>query len=354
MNKNKITNKKNIVIRLSSIGDIILISGVLDYWNKQNQTKFTVITKSGFACLLKNHPAIENIIELNTTQLNFIQLIKTFYTLASQYKQYILIDLHCNLRTFLLKIFWKNKIQNYAKFSKERKTFLKNKNDIQVKSLLNKYTIPQRYALALTNNTPENNKLLPQLFLTDQETARGKKLLAETIEKTFKIDSVSEKNIKVVAIHPYASYQPKAWHKEHWEKLVQLLDAAKIPWVCIGRNKDKFFNTTNDLTNLLDLRESAALLKACTLFITPDSGPMHLARAVKTPLIGLFGPTVKEWGFYPDESEGLVLETDLACRPCSLHGKKPCKLPKEENCMFKITPERVFENILKILNKNSL
>ncbi len=60
------------------------------------------------------------------------------------------------------------------------------------------------------------------------------------------------------------------------------------------------------------------------LFVTNDSGPMHIATASGVPTLGIFGPTTRELGFFPYGPGHRVLQVDLECRPCGLHGAKSC------------------------------
>lgn len=68
----------------------------------------------------------------------------------------------------------------------------------------------------------------------------------------------------------------------------------------------------------------ATSLAGCGRLVTNDSGLLHLAEAVGTPVTALFGPTVREFGYFPQLAASRVLETDLDCRPCSRNGKRPC------------------------------
>ena len=91
------------------------------------------------------------------------------------------------------------------------------------------------------------------------------------------------------------------------------------------------------------LRETAALIKRCSVFVTNDSGPMHMATAVGTPVVAIFGPTVRGFGFSP-LGKSVVVESELKCRPCTLHGSDRC--PKGHfECMKKITADSVFERV---------
>ena len=76
----------------------------------------------------------------------------------------------------------------------------------------------------------------------------------------------------------------------------------------------------------LTLRESAALLKHAALLVTNDSAPLHLATAVGTPILAIFGPTVPAFGYGPIRPGDRVAEIVLDCRPCSSHGPQVCPL----------------------------
>lgn len=77
----------------------------------------------------------------------------------------------------------------------------------------------------------------------------------------------------------------------------------------------------------LSLRESAALLERAAVLVTNDSAPLHLATAVGTPIVAVFGPTVPGFGFGPLGPRDQVVELHgLPCRPCSAHGPQRCPL----------------------------
>jgi ADP-heptose:LPS heptosyltransferase len=88
------------------------------------------------------------------------------------------------------------------------------------------------------------------------------------------------------------------------------------------------------------LRRAAAMLGRLSALVTNDSGLMHLAAAVGTPVVALFGPTVTEFGFAPAGPGHQVLERPLDCRPCSVHGGPRCPLG-HFRCMKETAPEEV-------------
>lgn len=109
----------------------------------------------------------------------------------------------------------------------------------------------------------------------------------------------------------------------------------------------------HDLSGQLSLPLLAAYLKRLSVYLTNDSGPMHLAWAQGVPVTALFGPTVKRLGFFPRGASSTVMETELDCRPCGLHGPKEC--PKgHHHCMTRLLPETVWSDVRqKLFGPNS-
>jgi heptosyltransferase-2 len=96
-----------------------------------------------------------------------------------------------------------------------------------------------------------------------------------------------------------------------------------------------------DATGKLSLLGSAALLSRCAVLATNDSAPLHLASAMNTPTVALFGPTVPAMGFGPLAERQVVLGRDaLPCRPCSAHGGQACPLG-HWTCMRDVEPGAV-------------
>jgi len=98
----------------------------------------------------------------------------------------------------------------------------------------------------------------------------------------------------------------------------------------------------------LTLRQSAALIGRARVLVTNDSAPLHLATAMGTPIVALFGPTVTEFGFGPLRAGDVALGiAGLQCRPCSPHGPPQCPLG-HHRCMREITVEAVLAAIEEI------
>ena len=204
----------------------------------------------------------------------------------------------------------------------------------------------EAYTGALSRFNISSIKAVPKLCLTEQESARAEKRL-----KLFDID----KNTKLIGFNAGATWQTKMWPEDNFAKLGQLITEKPDHRVIIfGGSSDEAMgrrlakevgSKALSLAGQTSLRETAALIQKCQLFITNDSGPMHMATAVGTPVIAIFGPTVEGLGFFP-LGKSRVIETKLSCRPCSLHGSAEC--PKEHfRCMRDISAEEMMEAIKK-------
>ncbi len=108
----------------------------------------------------------------------------------------------------------------------------------------------------------------------------------------------------------------------------------------------------SDLSGRLSLPELAACIKRLSCYLTNDSGPMHLAWPQHVPVTAVFGPTVRELGFFPRGESSSVIEVPLSCRPCGLHGPQVCPLG-HHNCMKEITPDMVWDDVAKKLFRNA-
>lgn len=109
----------------------------------------------------------------------------------------------------------------------------------------------------------------------------------------------------------------------------------------------------HDFSGKLSLPRLAAYLGRLSCYITNDSGPMHLAWSQRTPVTAIFGPTVREHGFYPRGAGATVFETAEPCRPCGLHGPVVCPLGVHR-CMTEIRPKEVWADVAKKLWPRSL
>jgi len=171
----------------------------------------------------------------------------------------------------------------------------------------------------------------------------------------------------LVGIHPGSVWPTKCWPYENYAKLITRLEKELgLTAVIVGGKKDldlgeqvcRLANGGHpvNFASKTSLSELMALMKHLKLFVTNDSGPMHIATAFGVPTLGIFGPTTKELGFFPYGKAHRVVEIKgLPCRPCALHGGKKCPLGHFK-CMRDITVDMVFDTAKEMLeasNKNA-
>ena len=153
----------------------------------------------------------------------------------------------------------------------------------------------------------------------------------------------------------------KRWPVERFlqvaERLVESFD-AKILLLGDAQDveltefiKQKLSDSTIDLAGKLDLMQSACALNRADFAMTNDSGLMHMATALKKPVIAIFGSTVQELGFFPVGEQNLVIQNnELSCRPCTHIGKNTC--PRRHfKCMMDISAEEVWTAAARIAKK---
>lgn len=161
---------------------------------------------------------------------------------------------------------------------------------------------------------------------------------------------------KVVGLNIGASWPTKRWRKEYYAQLAdELLDMGygvayyggpmdvEIVNETIGLMRNQKHPLLKTFTGKMTLLELAALLKKCSVLVTNDTGPMHVAVAMNVPLVSMFGPS-PVLGFYPYNDKSVVLKTPVECHPC---GKHQC--PTQHECMWQIDVATVMKYTLEQL-----
>ncbi|MBI4678477.1 MAG: hypothetical protein HY748_12935 [Elusimicrobia bacterium] len=152
----------------------------------------------------------------------------------------------------------------------------------------------------------------------------------------------------VAAVHPGSTWPTKRWFEARFRDLCKRLVADGLKVVLVGGRSDRELcarlasgSGASDLSGGT-LAELKGLMGRLSLFVTNDSGPMHVAAASGVPTLAIFGPTTRELGFFPYGPGHRVMEADLACRPCALHGGRSC--PEGHFlCMGLITTDAVYQ-----------
>jgi ADP-heptose:LPS heptosyltransferase len=329
-----------LAVRLGRLGDVVLTTGVLAWLGETRGWTFDVLTSPPFQELFAGHPHVRRVLSPDARQgtVRFFRICKE---LAAERRGWGLLDLHGSLRARLLASLWQGPVSRYRKMALARRFFLAGRRlparlpFRAVGRILTGLSVPQRYALAVCPGDPPPPRLLrPRLFPAPDELQAAEARLRGLFGRN---------SPRPIALHPYAAHNLKAWPPERYKALVQDLDLRKIPWICIGQGTALFPDRAADLTGRTGLRETCALLALCRCLVSGDSGPLHLAAAVGVPVVGLFGPTTREWGFYPTGERDRILELPLPCRPCSLHGRRSC--PRSGECLAGISSLHVLRTL---------
>jgi len=327
------------VFRASALGDVTLTTGVLAWWNRAFDARFTFITRSTLAPLLQNHPAVDEVVAVHQDEFEGGEWWSKSGRIATDLSGMGLIDLHLSLRSLALSLRWDGPVRSYAKYGVMRRLYHRFGWDF-LERRLSSLNVPQRYALALTTKAPDISEVRPLIRLTESEQAQAS-------------DHLMHLGLTrpLVALHPFATHPDKAWPMGYWLSLIPLIERAGLDWIILGKNPDHLqaLDDPRNLTGRTSLRETCALMSRCRALVTADSGPMHLATAVGTPVVALFGPTAKAWGFHPSGPFDTVIERELPCRPCSLHGSTVCKRGRE--CLTSIEPEEVAVTLFRTLER---
>ena len=159
---------------------------------------------------------------------------------------------------------------------------------------------------------------------------------------------------RLIALAPGSVWATKRW-PYYRELAEQLTDAGRI--VIVGGPDDSPLAATIraavpgavDATGVLPLLGSAELIGRSAVIVTNDSSPLHLASAMGTPTVAIFGPTVPDFGFGPLAPSSVVVGHDsLTCRPCHRHGPRRCPLT-HFRCMRELTADAVAERVRTLI-----
>lgn len=320
--------KKILIIRFSSIGDIVLTTPVIRCLKQQlKDSEIHFLTKEQFVPIVKANPYID--------KFHFIKndLKQILPQLKSENFDFI-VDLHKNFRSVFVKLKLRKPSKTYNKLNIKKWLLVNFKIN-----LLPEIHIVDRYfkavkILSVKNDgkgldyfIPENEKVnISELPSTHQNGFIGFAIGGKHNTKMFpveKIISVCKKiNTPVVLLGGYEDIKTADYIKKS-----------------VG---DKIYNACGKYS----INQSASLVRHAEKIITNDTGLMHIAAAFKKNIISIWGNTVPAFGMYPylpetEKNKSVIVEVkNLRCRPCSKLGYKKC--PKGHfDCMQKITEEKI-------------
>jgi lipopolysaccharide heptosyltransferase II len=300
--------------------------------------RLTVVTRTGFAPLLERNPRISEVISWDPlTSLS--DLGRRLRGLEFTHR----LDLHDSVRSRLLRWHAGGPWTTYPKHRLARAALIHTHRDLY----RDRRHLAERYfdAARGLDVTPDGGSLEMFLSKADLEAAQG-----------FLAARGLGRSRQLIAVAPGAAHFTKRWPTHHWIALVRRLVEAGNDVIVLGGPQDLAIGeavaaaggeSAATAAGAFDLPGSAALLKRTRALVSGDTGLMHLATAVETPVVALFGPTVEQFGFFPYRAKSAVLQRELSCRPCSAHGGPRCPL-KHHRCLQDLQPSDVLEALRRL------
>lgn len=320
---------KILVIRFSSIGDIVLTTPVLRCLKQQTQAEIHFLTKKSFAKILSANPYVDKIFAFEKSVSEVISDLKSVH-----YDQ--VIDLHHNLRSLYVKLALGRPAHSFNKLNLEKWLLVNwgidRMPDVHIVHRYMETLAPLGVAYdgqGLDFFMPVGNERLPEDMALPHSPYVAFVLGATHATKRLPVEKISAicQQIK----------QPVVLLGGPAEAQVGAIVAQNAPENVI------------DLSGKLTLFQSAALVRDAQRVITHDTGLMHIAAAFRKPIISVWGNTLPSFGMYPFYPDGLDLNQSvevkgLKCRPCSKIGYSQC--PKSHfKCMQEIDIEQIVKKI---------
>lgn len=334
---------KFLIIRFSSIGDIIQCMGIIGgIRHRFPEAEIHWIARKDMASFLQMDQRIGKIWAFDK-KTGLKGLLQTARQLKQEHYDYI-YDAHSNIRSHILQ--WKllpgsGQRPRFVRRSKQRlKRFLLFQCGINAFPWpfkgMESYQAPlKKWGISSFPDTYRDWH-----FPADYPGRLDPYLMPQT-----------------VTLVPSANWPMKRWPAEHWKKLISLLPDYRF--LLLAGPSDTFTaeiravapERTTDLAGQTTLLESCYLVSRSFLVVSADTGFMHAADLFKIPTLALIGPTA--FGF-PTGPTAEILSVDLPCRPCTKDGHGKCKRPVYRQCMVDITPERVAGRVKSLFPRKGL
>ena len=342
-----------LLIRFSSLGDLVLTTPIYRELRKvYPNSRLTLLTSEGFGRVLENNPHLDEIIyhhrkETRNDLENLIDQLRL-------QKFDLIYDIHNSLRSRWIGWQLKRHAPKPEHWLIEKRTLAR---ELQIrfgwgqffngKSQREQWLEPLRrhHTGALSTKT----ELFPSI--ADKNYVKAWLNQNDLQDKPF------------VCIGASASFPLKCWPLKNFKQLIENIIQSGISVVLVGTNGEieteelaEYFRGSQNVfcaAGMFTILQSAALLEMANAVVANDTSIIHLAEAMRTPTIALFGPTVKEFGYAPMLAQSRLMETDLAlrCRPCSRTGKGTCKNRQQQICMYSISTQKVWDAAQLLLPK---
>ncbi len=336
-----IVSQNVLAVRFGSLGDVLLTTPLLRAIRQQRpQMRVTVLTGRRYAPLLSDNPHIDEVIGVGRGD----SLLGTGIRLrAARYSH--LLDLENSPRSRLLRLLVPGRWRAAPQYRLARALLIRTKQSHYPESS----TVADRYFDAAKDLGVFPDGGPAEFFLNPQAEEWADAWLAKV--------HVGDQQ-PFVAFAPSAGQATKRWPAAYWVRLVRRVIGTGAGAVFLGGPPDAAIiadlaarcgaEAVNS-AGVLSLQGTGAVLKRAAALVTGQTGAMYMAAALGTPLVALFGPTVRAFGYYPYHApRAIVLERNLPCRPCSFSGGEECPLT-HHLCLQEIQPDAVYSALCRAL-----
>jgi heptosyltransferase-2 len=305
--------KRVLVIQTAFLGDVILASPIWENLHQQfPEAQIDVVVKKGNETLLAEHPFLNQVYTFDKRQK-----LKNLWNLGKQLRQQR-YELVINLQRFA-----SSGVLTMLAKGKESRGFEKNPLSL---------FFSKRFQHELKEGWHEVDRNL-QLIADLVTQPKKRPQLYPTLSDMERISSFQTQTYYCLA--PTSVWFTKQAPKKIWLELIEKLASTEVKIYLIGAPADHAYLEeirqavpkleVQNLAGQLTLLQSAALMSGAQRNFVNDSGPLHLASATNAPVSVFFCSTVPAFGFGPLSDDSKIIEvSNLACRPCGLHGHKSC------------------------------
>ena len=331
--------------RMKYIGDVVLTTPVIRAVRERYPNAFIAyLGEKKAVSLLEHNPYLDEIIPFDFSKNGIVQQLATILCLRKR-KFDVVVDFFSNPRTAILS--WASGAPMRIGKEVKGRGALYTHHVGDYGSMKSAIEFHYQYVKPLG---VEMTHFKTEIFLTEDEKREAKIFL-----KHQDVDLAKP----IVALHPGATWKNKMWLKENFTQVVDILRARLGVEILLSpgpEDQDLIdYIVTNSFGNVhqlpvLPVRQLAAVLSQCRVFVSNDCGPMHIGVAVGTPTIGIFGPEPVEVWFPYSEADGhTALFKKIECSPCRTTS---CFREGEHfmECMKLISVGEVVEVIRKRLN----
>lgn len=323
-----------LLVRFSSIGDVILTTPLVRALRRRHpEAELTFVTKRALVPLVSDNPNLTRVVALEPGE-PVRHLARRLKTLAPTHG----LDLHGSLRSRALRLLVPGKWAGYRKRKLARGWLISTKLDWYGTHA----PVPERYFEAARDLDARPDGGPPEFAIGPQAKTR--------VDEWIGAEGLPRESLAVLA--PGAAHVTKRWPAGHWVSLAGRLTSRGLTPLIVGGSADRGLASQIDgvrsVAGTFSLQETGALLALARVVVSGDTGVMHMATGVGTPVVALFGPTVGQFGFMPYRARSTVLERSLDCRPCSAMGSKRCPMV-HHRCLDDIAPADVDAAALQLV-----